>query len=134
MLSFIRFHYTVETQRLACRHFFLPRTKKHVAEFNMYIGKGTARVKHVAQTADQSAQSGPKGQLNEGQTKWRTLRFEWVFCPFVSRCYENSKLIAIAVGRNSLSSLSERESVTTQDAILSVRGKESKRRPLKDQA
>ena len=47
------------------------------------------------------------------------------FCSFIWLCYENSKLTATAVRRNSLSSLSECEpvSVTTQDTILSIRGK-----------
>ena len=76
------------------------------------------------QTESQSARTWlRKGRLKEGQRKWRTLRVEWGFCSFVWLCYENSKLIATAAGRKSFSSTSKRESVTTQDIILSVQVK-----------
>ena len=60
------------------------------------------------------------GQLKKGQTKWQTLQFQWVFCSFVWLCYVNSKLTLTAVGRNSLRSLSECESITTRDTTVSV--------------
>ena len=46
------------------------------------------------------------------------LPFEWVFCSFVWFCYVNVKLSPTAARRNSLSSLSECESLSTQDTIL----------------
>ena len=97
--------------------------QKHIAEFYMfYVGERITSGKHLVQTADQSAWLW-KGQLKEGQTKWWTLPFEWVICSFVWLCYENSKHIAIAVGRSSLSSFSEHEAVTTQGTILCIWGK-----------
>ena len=73
-----------------------------------------------------------RGRLKKnGQTKWRILRIEWVFSSFLWLCYVNSRFAATAAGRNALSSVSERESVTTQDTILSVRGEvRSNRQPF----
>ena len=63
------------------------------------------------------------GRLKESQTEWQTLWFKWVFFSFVDFCHKSSKLLVRAVERNSLSSLLECESVTTQDTILSVQGR-----------
>ena len=45
-----------------------------------------------------------------------------VFCSFVCLCYVYYKLIATAAWRNSSFSLSERESIATQETVLSIRG------------
>ena len=101
--------------------------RKEVAEFYsmFYIREGIASGKHVAQTMTNQrrlVERWWKGRLKIGQTKRRTLRLECVFYSFDSLCYVNSKLTATAAGGKSSPSLSEREYVTTQDTVLSIRG------------
>ena len=65
--------------------------------------------KHAAHTADQSA-----------WTERSNVRVDFDsndLCSFLCLCCVNSKPIATAAVRNSLSALSERESITTQDTI-----------------
>ena len=59
-----------------------------------------------------------KRSTGRRSSKMADLPFEWVFCSFVWFCYVNAKVSPTAAGRNSLSSLSECESLSTQDTIL----------------
>ena len=113
----------LKSQRVACPIFW-PRAKSTLHMFNSmcYFSEEIASGKHIAQTAHQPLCTDWWVGWLKGQTKWWTLWFERVFCSFIWLCYINSKLTVTAAGRNSLSSLSEREFVTPQCTILFVQG------------
>ena len=113
--------------RVACTKLVGPQAESTFAEFYSipYIGEGICSREHVTQTMTNQrrlVERWWKGRLKIGQTKRRTLRLECVFYSFDSLCYVNSKLTATAAGGKSSPSLSEREYVTTQDTVLSIRG------------
>ena len=92
---------------LQLRSDFPSMIQKHVTEYSFTIWPISVREFQVestwAQTADQSAQMW-KDRLEKAQTKWWPIQFKWAFCFFIWFCYKNSKLIATAARRNSLSS------------------------------
>lgn len=134
MLSLMRFHFTVEIAACGMSSNISSAGQKHITEYyNMFCIKNLKLI-FVFGSCSVSAKEQPV------DTTWHLRRFEKVSSKvkqngglfdsqsllfFHLTCYENSKLIVTAVGRNSLSSLSEHGSVsvTTQDTILSIPGK-----------
>lgn len=91
---------------------------KHVAEFCMFcIGEGIAGGKRMVQAADESGQTGNMVNWKKVKQNGRLFSSSESSVLSFDSCYVNSKHTLTAAGRNSLCSLSECDSITTQDTM-----------------
>ena len=91
--------------------------RKHVADFYMfYLGEGIASVKHVVLTADQSVNRSTERRSNKMADSSIRMSLLGFFPHLIS--LRKFQITATAARRNSQSSLSKRESVTTHDHFI----------------